>query len=192
VLLSAGVTNRSNILLMREGAVSARVEALPAVRSCEVRRVFPGRVIIRVEERDPFATLLANNRAFVIDREGVVLEERTLGDPHVEPYITEVPGLGVLRPAERIDLPPLHAAIEMLEAFRQSEVSRSVTVSEVAARSPNDLRMYCDELPFEIRWGRGDYVPQARRLDVLWAHNDGKLSFREYCDLRFENKIACR
>ncbi len=69
----------------------------------------------------------------------------------------------------------------------------SVTpVDELAVYDDNDIRMYCATLPFEIRWGRGDYDVQARRLDILWQELEGRLPCTEYLDLRFGRDLACK
>jgi len=52
--------------------------------------------------------------------------------------------------------------------------------------------MYCDELQFEIRWGRDDVVQQARNLDVLWQQRGADLPCTSYLDLRFGQDLACK
>ncbi|HIJ66215.1 MAG TPA: hypothetical protein HPP77_09735 [Candidatus Hydrogenedentes bacterium] len=71
-----------------------------------------------------------------------------------------------------------------------------VTVSEIAAPHEDHIRMYCDELPFEIRWGRRDFVNEAHRLDLIWRET-GHMErvdppCQEYLDLRFGNEPVCR
>ena len=51
----------------------ARVEALPWVKSAQVRRVWPNRVHIKIEERRPIARWLHNDRHFVIDSDGRII-----------------------------------------------------------------------------------------------------------------------
>jgi cell division protein FtsQ len=51
----------------------ARVESLPWVRSAQVRRVWPNRIFIRIEERRPIARWLHNGRHFVVDNDGRIV-----------------------------------------------------------------------------------------------------------------------
>jgi len=51
----------------------ARVESLPWVKSAQVRRVWPNRVHIRIEERRPIARWLHNGRHFVVDSDGRIV-----------------------------------------------------------------------------------------------------------------------
>jgi cell division protein FtsQ len=51
----------------------ARVESLPWVKSAQVRRVWPNRVQIKIEERRPVARWLHNDRHFVVDSDGRII-----------------------------------------------------------------------------------------------------------------------
>lgn len=192
IVRQSGITSSDNLLFLDNQAAARRVEENPYVNTCRVTRVLPDTVEIVIEERAPIATLLVHNRTFSISADGVVIEEIPIAVPHPGPLITDVPGLDVIEPGQKIDTPALPAAFAALSAFAQTDFSKTVTVSEVSARHENDIRMFCDELPFEIRWGRGDFTAQARRLDVLWKYKGKTLDFSEYCDLRFGRDVACR
>lgn len=192
VLERSGITQGDHILFLDPRKAQKRVETLPFVRRCEVTRLFPDTVVIRVEVREAAAVLMSSGRLFSIDREGVPIAElpNTAALPGV--FISEVPGLGVVTLGEPIGTPALEKGLAVLDAFSRTQMAREVHVSEIAARHPNDVRMYCDELGFEIRWGRSGLEEQALRLDQLWAHEQGHLDFDDYCDLRFGMNVACR
>lgn len=192
IVRQSGVTQQDHLLLLRPEAIRERVLQLPEVKDCRVERVLPGLLVLTVSEREAVATLLSDNRQYIIDSEGVVLRGIGPFEPHVGPFITAVRGLGVIGPGDRIEREPLDAALRVLDAFDATAMAGQVTVAELAAYGENDIRMYCDELPYEIRWGRGEFEQAARRLDVYWAYSGGNLDCREYCDLRFGMDIACR
>ncbi len=194
ILRQARVTTEDNLLFLDEQAVAERVMALPYVRQCVVRREFPDTVSIWIEEREPVATLLHHNRAFAIDVEGVAVEELPLSRTRrfPGPFITELPDVDIVEAGQHIESESLTDALGVLHAFNSIALAEHVTIAELAARNRNDIRMYCEELPFEIRWGRGDYDLQARRLEVLWEYKDRSLDFEQYCDLRFGRDIAAR
>ena len=52
------------------GAVAARVEDLPWVRTASVRRSWPGRVVVEVQERAPVAALAGAGRWVLVDADG--------------------------------------------------------------------------------------------------------------------------
>ncbi|MCL4219263.1 MAG: FtsQ-type POTRA domain-containing protein [Candidatus Hydrogenedentes bacterium] len=192
IVEQSGITKANNVIFLDQDAVAARIRALPFIEWCHVTRVFPDQVIISVEERIPVATLLAHNKAFLIDESLNVLEELMPGQPHVGPFVTELPGLGAIKAGQHLELAPLSEALDVLTAFNSTTMSGEVTLSEIAAPHENEIRMFCDELPYEIRWGRGLSQEQAKRLEILWGWSEGNISSTEYVDLRFGEDVACR
>ncbi len=188
----SGVTRNDNLVWLNTAAIRETVESLPYVRTARITREFPGRVIIAVEERSPFVALQVRSQLYAIDAEGVVLRE--LGDYELPPgpIVSGVPSLGNVAPGDRVEAAPLRRALDLWGIFTQTRLAGQVTVSEIWASHINDLRMYCDELPFEIRWGRHGLAEQAVQLDFLWEQKDGELECQEYLDLRWGRDIACR
>jgi len=192
IIGQSGITNADNLFSLDTEAVGEKVKALPFVKTCEVTRIFPDKAAIRIEERAPVATLLVNNRLFEVDPNGYVLREPGLGESHVGPFITNVPDAGYVEVGQQLNDCTLRTALEVWRAFRMTSMAGDVTASEISAAQENQIVMYCDELDFEIRWGRGDFDKQAWKLDVLWQDQDRQLACKEYVDLRFGNDVACR
>ncbi|NUM52799.1 MAG: FtsQ-type POTRA domain-containing protein [Candidatus Hydrogenedentes bacterium] len=192
IVAAAGVSNQDNILFISPSAIAERVDANPYIKSCEVTRTLPDLVRISIEERYPVATLLAHNRAYEIDREMTVLRRLPPQEPNTGPLISQVAEMGAVDPGVQLVQAPLRVAIQVWEAFAETAMANEVTVSEIAAAGVNEIRMYCNELPFEIRWGRDDVRQQARNLDVLWRQRGPELPCTEYLDLRFGQDLACK
>lgn len=188
---AAGITDNHNLLFFNAGAVEKRIEALSYVKSCSVRRAFPDTVIIDIEERAAVATLLVHGHAWEMDENGTVLRRLDPLAPHTGPLITCVPGLGAIEEGQRIESAPLRAAIDVWRAFSLQPVSQEILLSEIAALDENEIAMYADALPYEIRWGRADFDRQARLLDLLWRRKGGALPCEKYLDLRWDNDLAC-
>ena len=194
VLDESGLTRADNLLFLDSAETHARVESIPYVKTCRLERVFPNQVTLELEERVPVATLLVNNHLFEIDTDGVVLRELAADRPHVGPLITNVQALVSVEPSQELaeQHPALMTALDVWKAFSGVSMAGDVTVSELAAFGTNEIIMYCNELPFEIRWGRGDFAEQARLLDILWREKHGELGCREYLDLRFGADLVCK
>lgn len=192
IIRTSGVTSDDCIFLVSSEEVRARVAAMPFVRDCLVEKIFPGRVIIRISEREALATLLVNNRAFVIDRDGHVLRELKSDEPPVGPFITDVADIGYVEVGKQLDQAPLHDAVAVWEAFRATSMAQEVTVSEICALRDTRVCMYCDDYGCEIRWGRGNLAAQAWKLDVFWKSQNKRIACKEYVDLRFGNDVVCR
>jgi len=193
ILRQSQVSDQDCLLLMDTRAVRRRIEAIPFVHTCRVKRIFPRTLVITIEERVPLATLLANSRLYELDQECTVLRELAPGEPHVGPFITNVENVGYVEPGKRLDVPSLRMAVVVWKAFCRTAMAREVTVSELAAPRESLISMYCDEFAGEIRWGRGDLAKQARKLDITWRSYKNTLAASErYIDLRFGDDVACR
>ena len=192
IVAQSSVTDADNMLFVDPEAIRERVKALPYVKTCKVTRVFPNRLLIAIDERQAVATLQVHNRLYEIDGEGVVLRKLSPYDGCPAPFITNVPDVDLVSEGQLLDQRPLKDALAVWAAFRKTDMAGDVRVAEIAAFHENDIRMYCKDLAFEIRWGRGDFESEAARLDTLWRRKNKQLDFRKYVDLRFGNDLACR
>jgi cell division protein FtsQ len=189
----AAITAADNVIFLNTNEVQRRLMQLPHVYACSVRRRFPDTIIIEIEERVPVATLLLNNHLLELDNEGMVLRELDPAAEHTGPFITDVSGLGYVEVGQQLEHPALLKALEVYEAFSALPIATEITVSEIAATAANAILMYCNELPFEIRWGRRPVAEQARDLHILWrARKEDLRLCKEYLDLRFDNQLACK
>lgn len=192
VFEQSGITRAGNVFRFDESAVKVRLEELPYVESCDVARVYPDTVAVRVEERVPVASLLVHRKAYEIDRHGVVLREYGPLEMPMAPFISGDGALEFVSPGDTVRDPAVLAALDVWEAFRAGPISQHLTVSELAALHPNDIRMYCNETRYEIRWGRGDLDRRVQRLLVLWTQMNGDIGCEAYLDLRFGADVPCK
>jgi len=72
-----GIKRGDLMLYFDVDEVRARLEALPAVKSAEVRRIWPGRIYIRIEERRPVARWELDGVTRVIDEDGHTITGRS-------------------------------------------------------------------------------------------------------------------
>ncbi len=192
VLQASGITTANNLFSLDLPTTRKAVEALPYVKTCGIDRVFPNKVVLVVTERTPVATLLWNSRSFELDAEAVVLRELMPDAEHPGPLITNVGGLDSPELGMCLRETPAIKALEVWQAFMRTPVAQAIAASELAAFSDNEIIMFCDELPFEIRWGRDDAASQARRLNILWSEKRGEIHCKEYLDLRFGDDLICK
>ena len=192
IVAQSGITMDDNILLLDQDAIKARVEQLPYVRTCAVSVVFPDTVELVVEERVPVASVLVHSRAYEIDVKGVVLKEYAANELPRIPFITNVADLEFVAVGDQLDQAALHEALEVWQAYETQKGRHGVPVAELAAFATNDIRMYSPELPYELRWGRGDYPRQAERLALFWDQVDSKSVCDQYLDLRFGADLICK
>ncbi len=100
----AGIEEGTPLILVRTGRATEELEALPWVKAATVKRVFPDRVEIAVDQRRAVAWMWTSGTFAVLDIEGVVLEyvsapaegapvlqfgarQIEVGDQHTEPAV---------------------------------------------------------------------------------------------------------
>lgn len=75
VVATAGIENGTNILLANVGGARRSVAKLPMVKEVIVRRVFPNKICISVQERTPAAYIESDGELVLADCDGIVLEK---------------------------------------------------------------------------------------------------------------------
>jgi cell division protein FtsQ len=73
-ILRAGIEEGVPLILVRTGEAVDELEALPWIRAAEVRRVYPDRVEVAVDQRRAVVWMWDSGSYAVLDIEGVVLE----------------------------------------------------------------------------------------------------------------------
>jgi len=73
VLALAGVTKTTSLLFLDVDTARARLKASPWIAEASVRKLYPGRLIIEIEERVPYALWQMDGRLSVISADGTVL-----------------------------------------------------------------------------------------------------------------------
>jgi cell division protein FtsQ len=133
------------------GAVAARLEKLPVVRSVEVQRQWPRTVSIVVHERVPAAVQQRGASYALVDRTGVEFDQvdrRPRGLPLVSAPVDE-------------GAPALRAALDVLDVLPPAVAA---DVKQVRAASPDDVRLQLSK-GRTVVWGSAER--SARKAAVL-------------------------
>ncbi len=87
ILSASGVSPRNSLLFLDATEVRQRLIALPLVKSARVLKLYPDRLVISIEERQPHALWQRDGRVSVVSADGAVVDElrddRFLGLPFV-------------------------------------------------------------------------------------------------------------
>ena len=70
---TAGIVHGEALIDVDIAAIEARLAALPWVKDAEVRRDWPGTLVVSVTERNPVAVLPSGTEVALLDEEGVVI-----------------------------------------------------------------------------------------------------------------------
>jgi cell division protein FtsQ len=176
VLAAAGVTERTSLLFLDVDAARRRLESVPWIAQATVRKFYPGRLEIALEEREAFALWQNNGKIAMIAADGTVL------GAHGERKVAALPlvvGPGAAAKAEEI-----LALIDRYPAIKE-QVRAAIRVAERRwnLRLKNGL---------DIRLPEADI---GRALDLLVAlDRDKKLISRDLTaiDLRLPDRVTAR
>ena len=169
-----GVTSRE---------LQVRLMKSPWVKDAVVRKELTGEVNVRITEAVPRAVLAFDTRSYLVDRDGVMLEELKNVPTIFLPVIRGIDP-AQMRDAYREAL----AFIEVIHAKRGGLATSSAFY--VTGTRPEDITLHLENTVIKV--GSGDF---ERKLDDLQFVTEeiAKRNIRvEYVDLRFANRIVVK
>jgi cell division protein FtsQ len=186
VIAMAGLRRGMSIWSIDLAAIEKKIGRHPWVRRVFVRREFPRRVIIDVEERAPKA-IVALRKLYYVDAEGVVFKEVGPGENIKFPLLTG------LQP-EQITTPDPATRKRIQDALRLGEmmVQRSHSLSEIHFAKPDRLVVYTTAYPVALHMGWGNWaekLSKMERLLTLWKGNEERLAS---LDMSFRDQVLAR
>lgn len=169
----AGLSHGMRIWDIDPVAIEKKVAKHPWVKRVVVRREFPHRVGIDVEERVARAILVLGG-LYYVDAEGFVFKEVGESEP------ADLLLLTGLRQEDLVAEP--HAnRMKFQEALRLGELAegRSLALSEVRFVSAAGVVLYPADYPVALHMGWGDWERKLQRLEqvlALWQGRENRLA----------------
>ena len=75
ILRASGVTSRSSLLFLDAADVREKLKGLALIKEASVRKLYPDRLVIDVEERQPFALWQKDGEIAVISADGTAIDQ---------------------------------------------------------------------------------------------------------------------
>ncbi|MGH7874954.1 MAG: cell division protein FtsQ/DivIB [Candidatus Binatia bacterium] len=186
IVTIAGLKQGMNIWKVDPAAIEQKVIKHPWVRRVLVRREFPRRIVIEVEERIPKA-IVALRKLYYVDADGIVFKEVGVGENVQYPLLTG------LRAERLVETDPLTRQ-KIKEALRLGDLmsQRSRSLSEIHFDASGRVAVYTTNFPVALRMGWGDWEEKLGRMDrllSLWKGNEGRLSS---LDMSYRDQVVAR
>jgi cell division protein FtsQ len=186
VIAMAGLRRGMSIWSIDLASIEKKIRRHPWVRRAFVRREFPRRVIIDVEERTPKA-IVALRKLYYVDSDGVLFKEVGPGENVKFPLLT---GLR----AEQLSASDPSMRKRIQDALRLSEmmVQRSHSLSEIHFAKPDRLVVYTTAYPVALHMGWGNWAEKLSRMErllTLWKGNEERLAS---LDMGFRDQVVAR
>jgi cell division septal protein FtsQ len=156
-----------NLFKVKLKEVAKRLESHPWIDHVVVRKVFPNKVLIQIEERKPIA-ILQLGELYYIDATGVIFSPVEDGDGYNYPFLTGLTRQALERdPAETKDL--VMKALELLRTVEKEKVSPLEKISEIHMEKTFGIYCFTEAEGIEVRMGWDHFGEKLKRLSILWS-----------------------
>jgi cell division protein FtsQ len=186
IVTIAGLRQGMSIWKVELDRIEKKIAKHPWVRRVLVRREFPSRIIIDVEERTPKA-IVAVRKLYYVDADGALFKEVEPGENVKFPLLTGLRAEDVMAadPAVRRRI---RDAMRLAELMAQ----RSHSLSEIHFDALDRLVVYTTSYPVALQMGWGDWdekLDRMERLLSLWKGHEERLAS---LDMSFRNQVVAR
>lgn len=184
----SGIHEGLNILNINLGLISDMADVQPWIKSIEVRRRFPDTVLITIEESTTIALWEDGDKYYAMDKCGTLLEEYKELPADSGLYIINGLKYGQSFVGEPCPSPYWLNGLRAIEYVHKifPEISERIARFRIASDSQIIILLKDDRC---ILSDINDMALKLKFLKTLMEQKPENWAFREYCDLRFKDKI---
>jgi cell division septal protein FtsQ len=156
-----------NLFTVRLREVARRLESHPWIEHVRLRKVFPNKILIQIEERKPIA-ILQLEELYYIDTKGVIFSPVGGRDEYNYPFLT-----GLTR--QVLEKDPVEAkrlimkALELLKITDEEKVSPLEEISEIHMEKIFGIQCFTQAEGVEVKLGWENFGEKLRRLSMIWS-----------------------
>jgi cell division septal protein FtsQ len=167
ILSLVQIEGMPNLFTLRLKEVTQRLEGHPWIEQVKVRKVFPNKIRVQIEERKPIA-ILQLGELFYIDAKGVIFSPVEGGDTFDYPFLT---GLTL----QSLEKDPVEAkrlitkALEFLRVVNKEQAFSAEEISEIHMEKASGLQCFTKAEGIEVRMGWEHFGEKLRRLSIVWS-----------------------
>jgi cell division protein FtsQ len=176
-----GCSERSGFFSASAGDIHRRLKTSPWIREAHVRKDLTGRIDVHLTESVAIGVLELSDKSWLIDREGVRLEEIRREQSYFLPVVRTDPELHV---------DAYHEAVILAGILYDKKILAKSGNTEIGGARPEDITVKMDELIVKI--GAGGFPEKLEKLN--FAKNEiAKRNMKvEYVDIRFADRIVVK
>ncbi len=158
---------RPNLFTLRLKEISRRLESHPWVEQVRIKKVFPHKVWIQVEERKPVAIVQLED-PYYIDAQGVIFSRVGDQDKYDYPFLT---GLSpqALKQDDPVTQLLMRKALEFLSLVEREKRPPLKEISEIHLEKTFGLQCFSQSDHLWVRVGWEEFGEKLKRLSLVWA-----------------------
>ncbi len=169
LLEAADPVGGEHLLNIQSDQIEATLEALPFIDDVKVRRRFPDRLYIAIEEHEPVA-IMVDEGFWLIDDRGRPFVELDAARPHIDLWdLPMVSGLSRAQVETEEGRQQIANALEVYEVYEQLGLAEEYPISEVYVDELMGISLLVGEEAVEIRLGHDRWPERLERLERIQA-----------------------
>lgn len=170
IIEAAAVPLKTPVFQLDLKEIAGRVETLPWIRSCEVRRILPDKLSVRVIERQPVALILME-KLYYVDEDGTPFKEPAPGEPLDYPILTGWEG-NAQKNNDGKEL--ISEALWFIREVQEHPHLSQEGISEININTFGTLNIFTKKEGTMIHMSRGDVGRKVSRLEEVWKSTAGR------------------
>jgi cell division septal protein FtsQ len=161
------VEGMPNLFSVKLKEVVKRLESHPWIDQVRVRKVFPNKILIQIEEKKPMA-IIQLEELYYIDTKGEIFSPLGDRDEYNYPYLT-----GLTR--QVLEKDPVEAkrlitkALELLRIMGQEKGPPLEEISEIHMEKVFGIHCFTKAEGVEVKMGWEDFEEKLKRLSLIWS-----------------------
>jgi cell division protein FtsQ len=156
-----------NLFTVRLVDIAKRLESHPWIEQVRLKKVFPNKILIQIEERKPLA-IIQLEELYYIDQKGVIFSLIGDGDEYNYPFLT-----GLTRQVLEKDSNEakrlITKALEFLKITNKERVPPLEKVSEIYMEKTYGIHCFTQTEGVEVRMGWEHFEEKLKRLSLIWS-----------------------
>ncbi len=154
---------------------------------------FPDGIRLQINERKPVAVTILNQKVYVLDHEGMILDYRP--ETFSKRRLPVISGVAKIKTLEngfkQIQQNQFQAAVSLIEELDRSRLAGNL-IGEINIAEPNRLYARTSEGKTKLIFGdEGRYEELIEKFEAFWVKEVVKKGLKRfaYIDLRFKDKV---
>ena len=168
--------------------VARRLSGHPWVRSVSVRKSFPDRLVVRIEERVPVAMVNLDVLHY-LDEEGRPFKRLTAYDPKNFAIVTGFSREDLLR-KDPVTVRDLRKTLDLLRGVESGALRRNV--SEIHFDAQDGYTVVTRDVGLQLKVGTMDVKEAIRRIEAAMPRISGMTRSSGIADLKTEGRVFMR
>lgn len=178
-----GIQKGSNMFAVSSEELFTRLMGSPWIQDARLRKEFPGRLMVRVEESVPSALLRDDTGLSLIDQRGRVLE-KLKSEP--------VPFLPIILDPTSERTGAFRDALELAAVVKEEGIAAETGTVEIGNFSQGSEYITVTIRGLRARVGKGRYREKLARLFELEDEIKRRDINIDYVDLRFDDRVVVK